>query len=59
MAYDDEEYFKKLLNMPVRKLSFAIFGNEYQAKKSASVQTLLSVLHGFGADIATAPFIFS
>ena len=32
MAYDDEEYFKKLLNMPVRKLSFAIFGNEYQAK---------------------------
>ena len=52
MAYDDEEYFKKLLKMPVRKLSFAIFGNEYQAKKSASVQTLLSVLHGFGADIA-------
>lgn len=34
-----------------KKLSFAIFGNEYQTKKSAAAQTVLSLLAGKGAEI--------
>lgn len=38
--------------MPHRTLKFAIFGNTYQAKKSASIQKLLSHLDDYGAVIA-------
>ena len=34
-----------------RKLKFAIFGNVYQAKKSASIQKILSILNERGANI--------
>jgi NAD+ kinase len=34
-----------------KKLRFAIFGNEFQAKKSASIQKVFSVLSDRGADI--------
>lgn len=37
--------------MTKRKLKFALFGNIYQAKKSASVQKVLSCLTGFGAEL--------
>lgn len=37
--------------MVSRKLSFAIFGNTYQTRKSASVQQVLSCLKRHGADI--------
>lgn len=35
----------------LRKLRFAIFGNVYQAKKSASILEILSYLHGHNADV--------
>lgn len=35
-----------------RKLKFALFGNIYQAKKSASIQKVLSCLSEFGAELA-------
>lgn len=35
----------------MKKLSFAVFGNTYQAKKSACVQELFSILEGHDADI--------
>ena len=38
--------------MPHRTLKFAIFGNTYQAKKSASIQKLLSHLDEYRAVIA-------
>jgi len=37
--------------MSLRKLKFAIFGNIYQAKKSASVQTILSYLSEHKAEV--------
>lgn len=37
--------------MSQRTLRFAIFGNEYQAKKSASIQKILAVLVKHGAEI--------
>jgi NAD+ kinase len=37
--------------MASRKLRFAIFGNTYQPKKSASIQTLLAALAGRQADV--------
>ena len=37
--------------MSLRKLKFALFGNIYQAKKSASVQTILSYLSEHKADV--------
>lgn len=37
--------------MSQKKLSFAIFGNIYQAKKSVSIQKLLACLESHGADI--------
>ena len=41
-----------LIMMPTdRKLKFAIFGNVYQAKKSASIQKILSILNERGANI--------
>ena len=33
--------------MPSKKLRFAIFGNIYQARKSASIQKVLSLLNGY------------
>lgn len=41
-----------------KKLRFAIFGNEFQAKKSASIQKVLSTLHDRNADVMIdMPFI--
>ncbi len=41
-----------------KKLRFAIFGNEFQAKKSASIQKVFSVLSDRGADIVIdRPFL--
>lgn len=41
-----------------RTLRFAIFGNEYQAKKSASIQKILSVLVKYGAEVSIdRPFL--
>lgn len=37
--------------MAKRKLRFAIFGNVYQAKKSASIQKILSCLEEYGDDV--------
>lgn len=37
--------------MTQRKLRFAIFGNLYQAKKSASIRRVLSCLRAYGAEI--------
>ncbi len=37
--------------MTEKKLRFAIFGNEYQAKKSASIHKILSVLQAYGSDV--------
>lgn len=37
--------------MTQRKLRFAIFGNVYQAKKSASIRRVLSCLRAYGAEI--------
>ena len=37
--------------MTQRKLRFALFGNIYQAKKSAAIQKILSSLSGFGAEL--------
>ena len=34
------------------RLRFAIFGNVYQAKKSASIQKILSYLSEKGAEVA-------
>lgn len=34
-----------------RQLRFALFGNEYQARKSASIQKILSCLHGHKAEV--------
>ena len=34
-----------------RKLKFAIFGNVYQAKKSASIQKILSILNEREAEV--------
>lgn len=41
----------KLALMTAKKLRFALFGNVYQAKKSASIQRIWSVLSSLGADI--------
>ena len=38
--------------MSQRKLKFALFGNIYQAKKSASIQKVLSCLSEFGAELS-------
>ena len=38
--------------MSERTIRFAIFGNEYQAKKSASIQKILAVLAGRGAVVS-------
>ena len=38
--------------MSQRKLKFALFGNIYQAKKSASIQNVLSCLSEFGAELS-------
>lgn len=44
--------------MSERTLRFAIFGNEYQAKKSASIQKILAVLVKHGAEICIdRPFL--
>jgi len=44
--------------MSERTLRFAIFGNEYQAKKSASIQKILSVLVKYGAEVSIdRPFL--
>lgn len=40
-----------MLFMTQRKLRFAIFGNLYQAKKSASIRRVLSCLRAYGAEI--------
>jgi NAD+ kinase len=37
--------------MSQRKLKFALFGNIYQTKKSASIQKVLSCLNEFGAEL--------
>jgi len=37
--------------MTSRKLKFALFGNIYQAKKSASLQKVLSTLNEYGAEL--------
>ena len=37
--------------MTKRKLKFALFGNIYQAKKSAAIQNVLSCLTDFGAEL--------
>ena len=37
--------------MADKKLRFALFGNEYQARKSASIQKVLDVLGEQGAEI--------
>lgn len=37
--------------MSEQKLRFAIFGNDFQAKKSASIQKIISVLHDRGAEV--------
>lgn len=37
--------------MTAKKLRFALFGNVYQAKKSASIQKILTMLAQLGADI--------
>lgn len=37
--------------MTEKRLRFAIFGNEYQAKKSASIQKILSCLRAHGAEM--------
>ena len=37
--------------MEHRKLRFALFGNIYQAKKSASIQKVLSCISNFGAEL--------
>jgi NAD+ kinase len=37
--------------MSQRKLKFALFGNIYQAKKSASIQKVLSCISEFGAEL--------
>lgn len=37
--------------MTSQKLRFAIFGNTFQAKKSASIRKILSCLSAFGADV--------
>lgn len=42
---------KKLPNMSLRKLKFAIFGNIYQVKKSAGIQTILSSLRARMAEV--------
>ncbi len=42
-----------------KKLRFAIFGNEFQAKKSASIQKVFSVLSDRGAEvIIDRPFLY-
>ncbi len=38
--------------MTQKKLSFAIFGNIYQAKKSASIEKVLALLTSYGAEIS-------
>ena len=38
--------------MSQRKLKFALFGNIYQTKKSASIQKVLSCLSEFGAELS-------
>ena len=38
--------------MTQRKLKFALFGNVYQAKKSAAIQKVLSSIDDFGAQLA-------
>lgn len=38
--------------MTERKLKFALFGNIYQAKKSAAIQKVLSCLSEFGAELS-------
>ena len=38
-------------NMEQRKLRFALFGNIYQAKKSASIQKVLSCIANYGAEL--------
>lgn len=45
------ESIEKYINMSVEKLRFAIFGNTYQAHKSASIPKILSFLHEKNADI--------
>ncbi len=37
--------------MSVKKLRFALFGNEYQAKKSVAVQRIISFLKERGAEV--------
>ena len=37
--------------MEHRKLRFALLGNIYQAKKSASIQKVLSTIANFGAEL--------
>ena len=37
--------------MTERKLRFAIFGNEYQSRKSAAAKRVLDCLHRFGAEV--------
>ena len=45
-VFGEKMYFCRLIHfvMPQKKLSFAIFGNIYQAKKSTSIQKILSIL---------------
>ena len=37
--------------MEHRKLRFALLGNIYQAKKSASIQKVLSTITNYGAEL--------
>ena len=45
------ESFQKHAFMTEKQLRFAIFGNVYQAKKSASIQKIMSLLSSRGAEI--------
>lgn len=43
--------YKKILKNKMKKLRFAIFGNEYQAKKSAAIQKITALLQQKEADV--------
>ena len=41
----------RCIRMEHRKLRFALLGNIYQAKKSASIQKVLSTITNYGAEL--------
>lgn len=45
--------------MAVRKLKFALFGNIYQSKKSASINKILTCLDAYGAEVCVESLFYN